>query len=176
MNMILVGFLWFFSSMATDLPSIEIINNEGHKLTWKDFDGKALMIVNIATHCGYTSQLDGLEKIYQKYKSKGFEVVAVPSNDFLRQTPESNEEVKKFCKLRYGVTFPITDKVVVKGSEKHPLAQFLTENSPKKGEIGWNFEKFILSKDRKIVGRFKSSVKPEDPEIEKVIESTLTTK
>ncbi len=139
----------------------------------KQYKGQPVLMVNIATQCGYTPQLDGLEKLYNQYKAKGFVVVGVPSNDFGSQTPESNEGVKKFCLLNYGVSFPLTEKVVVKGDQKHPLIANLISQSSDKKEIGWNFEKFLIDKEGKLVERFSSSVKPEDKELTEKIASLL---
>lgn len=145
--------------------------------TDKEFDlstlkNKTVLLVNIATRCGYTGQLDGLEKLYTKYKDKNFVVVGIPSNDFGEQTPEENKEVVKFCKLKYGVNFPVTNKIIVKGKDKHPLYQYLvkiTENE----EIGWNFTKFLFNKDGKLIKRFGSSTTPDSDELNKLISQNL---
>lgn len=152
---------------------ITIIDGTKKETTLNEYKGKPILIVNIATQCGYTKQLDGLEKIYEKYKSKGLVVLGVPSNDFGGQTPEADNDVKKFCKLRYGVTFPLTTKQVVKGEGKHPLIAQLTTVDGKSQEIAWNFEKFLLDKSGKLVGRFKSSVEPQSDELVKNIEKVL---
>ncbi|NCN95823.1 MAG: glutathione peroxidase, partial [Bdellovibrionales bacterium] len=127
----------------------------------------------IATKCGYTKQLEGLEALYKKYKSKGLVVVGVPSNDFGGQTPENEGEVKSFCKLNYGVTFPLTEKVVVKGEKKHPLFKDLIAQSEGAKEVSWNFEKFLLNRDGKVMARYLSKVTPESKELQKAIESLL---
>ena len=132
-----------------------------------------VLVVNIATECGYTPQLDGLEKVYKKYQSQGLTVIGVPSNDFLGQTPQNDEEVEKFCKLNYGASFPITKKAVVKGDEKISLIKKLIDQADEKGEIKWNFEKFLVSSDGKTVKRFRSGVKPEDKELTSAIEEML---
>ncbi|MFK8139426.1 MAG: glutathione peroxidase [Bdellovibrionales bacterium] len=135
--------------------------------------GNLLLIVNIATQCGYTPQLDGLEKLYGKYKDKGFKVVGVPSNEFGGQTPENDEDVKKFCKLNFGVSFPIEPKTNVKGSDIHPEIKKLIESSENKAEIAWNFEKFLVDKNGALIARFKSGVKPMDEELISLIEKNL---
>ncbi len=146
----------------------------GEDLKEADLKGKVVLLTNIATQCGYTGQLDDLESLYQKYKEKGLIVIGIPSNDFGGQTPEGNEEVAKFCKLNYGVTFPLTHKQVVSGNEKTPLFQTLLKEDPKQmGEIKWNFEKFLIDKQGKLIARFRSDTKPLSKEITQVIENQL---
>ncbi len=144
------------------------------QFTESDLKDKVVLVTNIATQCGYTGQLDDLEALYQKYKSKGLILLGVPSNDFGGQTPEGNEEVAKFCKLNYGVTFPLSFKQVVSGEGKTELIKKLISSDPKKmGEIKWNFEKFIVDKSGNVVGRFRSDTKPLSEDITKLIESKL---
>jgi glutathione peroxidase len=138
-----------------------------------EMKGKTVMIVNIATKCGFTGQLDDLEKLYQNYKAKNFIVLGFPSNDFFSQTPESNKEVGDFCRLKYGATFPIIEKQIVKGKEKTPLYKWLTTQKDYDGEIGWNFVKFVINKEGKVVGRFSSDVDPLSKDIKSVIEKNL---
>lgn len=143
----------------------------------KDFDlsslkNKTVLIVNIATRCGYTGQLDGLEKLYSKYKNKNFVVIGIPTNDFGEQTPEENKEVVKFCKLKFGVNFPVTNKIVVKGENKHPLYKYLTSITNNE-EIGWNFTKFLISKEGKLIKRFGSSTTPDSEELNGLISKSL---
>ncbi len=137
------------------------------------FKGKVLLVVNTASECGYTPQYKGLEATYLKYHSKGFEVLGFPSNDFGAQEPGSNAEIKNFCERKFKVTFPIFEKAPVSGNRIQPLYTFLTENAPTQGAVGWNFEKFLVGKDGKIIGRFKSSITPESDELTKAIESAL---
>ena len=145
----------------------------GEKLALSQYKGKPVLLVNIATKCGYTPQLEGLEKVYQKYQKKGLVVLGIPSNDFGGQTPEKESDVKKFCKLNYGVTFPLTAKTVVKGDKRHPLISSLLSQAKNKKDIGWNFEKFLIDKNGQLVDRFQSSVKPEDTSFQQKIESVL---
>ncbi|MCB0376975.1 MAG: glutathione peroxidase [Bdellovibrionales bacterium] len=159
--------------LATDLFKNEIKDIGNKTIDWKSYQGKPLLLVNIATRCGYTPQLKGLEQVYQKYQKQGLMVLGIPSNDFGEQTPEENKDVKKFCLLNYGVSFPLTEKIVVKGAKKHPFVADLLQASSDHGEIAWNFEKFLISKDRKSIERFKSKVKPEDPQFLKAIEAAL---
>ncbi len=148
--------------------SIKLTNGDEMKLS--QFKGKAFMIVNIATRCGYTGQLDDLEKLYQKFKGKDFTILGIPSNDFGGQTPEGNKEVADFCRLKYGATFPIANKTVVKGSEKSELIKILVEGGD---EIGWNFEKFLIGKNGKVISRFKSGTGPLSKELVQAISGAL---
>jgi len=134
-----------------------------------------LLIVNVASRCGFTSQYKGLQRIYEKYKDQGFEVLGFPCNDFGGQEPGTNEEIKNFCSLNYNVTFPMFDKVHVKGDEKAPLFDLLTNNSVTgKSSIKWNFEKFIIDKEGNIVDRFRSVTKPDSKKITSLIEQELS--
>lgn len=147
--------------------------NSGVALDLAEYKGKVVLVVNIATRCGYTGQLDGLEKIYKKFKDKGFVVLGVPSNDFGSQTPEGNDEVKKFCKANYNVSFPLTAKVVVKGPQKDPLFKWLTKTEKGETEIAWNFEKFLVDRNGKLISRFSSGVEPEEAQIMTAINAAL---
>jgi glutathione peroxidase len=153
------------------LPSID-----GKPLPLASFKGKVLMVVNVASQCGYTPQYKGLESLYEKYKDKGFVVAGFPANNFGGQEPGSNEEIKTFCSRSYHVTFPMFAKISVKGSDAAPLYDFLTSkaaNPSTSGEIGWNFTKFLINRDGKVVARFDSSVEPESPEVLKAVEQAL---
>ncbi len=161
------------AAWATSLHGQKINNIGGKPMDLTQYKGKPVLMVNIATKCGYTPQLEGLEALYQKYKDKGLVVVGIPSNDFGGQTPEDNEGVKKFCKLNYGVSFPLTEKAVVKGEKKHPLIANLISQSDNKKDIEWNFEKFLIDKNGQLVERYGSSVKPEDKELTDKIVSLL---
>jgi glutathione peroxidase len=140
------------------------------------FKGDVLLIVNTASFCGLTPQYEALETAYEKYKDKGFAVLAFPANEFGNQEPKSEPEIKQFCTTKYNVTFPLFSKVVVKGEGIHPLFQFLTskETDPKfGGEIKWNFNKFLISRKGEIIARFEPRVKPDSPEVIKAIEDAL---
>ncbi len=160
---------------ATDFYAIKEKNIKGEDFKMSDLKGKTVLIVNIASQCGYTRQLEGLETLYKKYKAQNFVIVGVPTNDFGGQTPEDDKEMLEFCQKNYNVTFPVLTKKTVEGKEKRELYKFLTEETPKEfqGDIGWNFEKFLVDKSGKVVGRYKSSVKPDDSELTKTIEQTL---
>lgn len=151
--------------------SVKTMDGQEKKLS--EYKGKVLVIVNVASECGNTPQYEGLENIYKKYKDRGFEVLAFPCNDFGEQEPGTNEEIKTFCQSKYDVTFPLFDKIKVLGEDKNPLYERLTNNSEPTGEVGWNFEKFIIDKDGNISERFKSKVKPESDEFIKAIEGKL---
>lgn len=170
---------------------------DGPEITLDNFKGKALLIVNIASKCGFTYQYEDLQKIYDKYKSKGFEIIGFPCNQFAEQEPGNNNEVKQFCMINYGVTFPLSEKVEVRGSNAHPLFNYLTGKAPFKGfdlenpsarllysmlkenlpdylvdnSIKWNFTKFLIDKNGDVVQRFESSVEPNEiaPFIEKLL-------
>lgn len=138
-----------------------------------DFGSGPVLVVNIATQCGYTPQLDALEKLNKEYKGKGLTIIGVPSNDFGGQTPESDEEVAKFCKLNYGATFQISKKKTVVGTEKDQLITKLIKASNNEKEIKWNFEKFLISKDGKVVQRFSSNITPDSKEFISKIDASL---
>ena len=149
-------------------------------LDMKDFAGKPVLLVNVASYCGFTPQYTDLEKLHETYGPKGLVVLGVPSNDFGQQEPGSNEEIVKFCKTNYKVTFPMLAKVAVKGDGKVPLYKYLTskETDPKFGgdEVRWNFEKFLVGRNGEVVGRFKSGVEPDAEELVKAITAELEKK
>jgi glutathione peroxidase len=130
-------------------------------------------MVNTASKCGYTPQYEGLQALYTKYKDKGLVLLGFPSNDFGGQEPGTDSQIAEFCKANYGVTFPMFSKIAVKGDQKVPLYKYLTEHAPTTGEIKWNFEKFLIGKDGKIVNRFLSKIEPTSDEITKAVEAEL---
>jgi glutathione peroxidase len=149
---------------------------DGQPAPLSRYKGKVAMIVNVASKCGYTPQYAGLEALYEKYKSQGFVILGFPANNFGAQEPGTNEEIKTFCSRTYNVTFPMYAKISVKGEDKHPLYQFLTDkqaNPATGGEIQWNFTKFLVGKDGKVIARFESAVTPESPEVTAAIEKAL---
>ena len=140
------------------------------------YQGKVCLIVNVASKCGYTSQYANLEKVYQEYKNKGFMVLGFPANNFGGQEPGTDQEIKTFCSSTYNVTFNMYGKISVKGNDKHPLFTFLTSgaaNSNLAGEIGWNFEKFLIDKNGKLIKRYKSNIDPMSLEMKTDIENAL---
>ncbi|OGU66207.1 MAG: glutathione peroxidase [Stygiobacter sp. RIFOXYC12_FULL_38_8] len=147
----------------------------GKEVKLSDYKGKVLLIVNVASKCGYTKQYAGLEAIYEKYKAEGFEILAFPCNDFGGQEPGTNEEIQEFCSSTYSVKFKLFDKIKVLGDEKAPLYALLTNNkNVEQGDIKWNFEKFLVDKEGNIVSRFRSKVTPESEELTKAIEKELS--
>ena len=143
---------------------------DGKSEALSKYKGKTILVVNTASECGFTPQYKGLEELYNKYKGRGLVVLGFPSNDFGAQEPGSNADIKKFCDLKFHVTFPMFSKDVVKGTKKQPVYSFLTKDGE---EISWNFEKFLVDKSGKVVGRYKSKVTPESPELTSKIESVL---
>jgi len=143
-----------------------------------DYRGKALLVVNTASECGYTPQYEGLQELYAKYKDRGFEVLAFPSNDFGGQEPGTEDEIATFVDEKYGVQFPMFAKVPVKGEEKVPLYTTLTEQTPEgiKGEIEWNFTKFLVDPSGHVVARYGSNVDPMDTSLTGTLESILPAK
>ncbi|MGA2324037.1 MAG: glutathione peroxidase [Sedimentisphaerales bacterium] len=160
----------------TDIYDFKVADIDGNDVNLADYKGKALLIVNVASKCGFTPQYKGLENIYCQYKDKGFEILAFPSNDFMGQEPGTNEQIKTFCQLNYQVSFSLFSKISVKGENIHPLYKFLTEKStnPKfAGSITWNFNKFLIDRKGNIVNRFDSREEPQSPEVIKAIENAL---
>lgn len=142
--------------------------------TLAPYKGKVLLIVNVASKCGYTRQYEGLEALYQKYKDRGLVVLGFPSNDFKEQEPGTEQEIVTFCKSRYGVTFPLFAKIRVKGEEKAPLYKYLTEGEhPGKSEVAWNFNKYLVARNGQVLGYYPSKVEPDAPELVSMIERAL---
>jgi len=154
--------------------SIPLNDINDHPTSLKAYSGKIVLLVNVASKCGYTHQYSGLEKLYRKYKDQGLVVVGVPSNDFGAQEPGTAEEIKTFCSSRYNVTFPLMVKIHVTGQDIHPLYKELTgPKSAFPGEVKWNFQKFIIGRDGVLLNRFKSDVTPESPEFVQAIQTAL---
>jgi glutathione peroxidase len=161
--------------MSNNISDITVKDMNGKDVHLSDYTGKVLLIVNVASKCGFTPQYEGLEKIYKKYKDKGFEILAFPCNQFGGQEPGTNEEIKNFCTSKYGVTFKLFDKIEVNGPDRSPLYERLTGNTnTEQGDVKWNFEKFLISKDGEIVARYRSKVTPESDEITGAVEKELS--
>jgi glutathione peroxidase len=161
---------------ASNVLDFTLNSIDGKPAPLSQYQGKVVLIVNVASKCGYTPQYTGLEKIYEKYKDKGFVILGFPANNFGAQEPGTNEEIKTFCSSKYSVTFPMYAKISVKGADIHPLYQFLTDkqtNPAGAGDIKWNFTKFLVGKDGKVIARFESAVTPESPEVTGAIEKAL---
>src|SRR5258708_7280599 len=149
---------------------------EGQATPLASFKGKVVLLVNVASRCGFTPQYSGLETLYEKYKDRGFVIVGIPANNFGAQEPGTNQEIKTFCTSKYHVTFPMMAKVSVKGDDITPLYAFLTDKmaNPKTGgEIGWNFTKFLIGPDGKVLARFDSEVEPNAKDLTSAIEKAL---
>jgi glutathione peroxidase len=149
---------------------------EGKERSLGVYRGKVSLIVNTASRCGFTPQYAALEKLYRRYKDRGFEVLAFPANNFLNQEPGSNEEIKNFCALRYETSFPLFSKISVKGKDIAPLYAFLTTQSPFPGAIGWNFTKFLVARNGRVLARFDSSTDPLDHRVIDALERALAEK
>jgi glutathione peroxidase len=155
---------------------IELRTLEGDPCSLEDYEGEALLIVNVASKCGLTPQYAELQALHDKYSEQGFSVLGFPCNQFGAQEPGSAEDIREFCSTRYGVTFPMFEKVSVNGPDRHPLYTQLTavaDASGKAGDIEWNFEKFLVTPDG-AVRRFRPKTKPNDPELTQAIEAALT--
>lgn len=165
------------SLSAASLYGIPLKDIDGKDTSLKPYKGKVLLIVNVASKCGLTPQYSALESLYQKYKDKGFDVLGFPCNQFGFQEPGSNSEIKEFCSLKYHVTFPMFDKLEVNGANRHPLfTELAGKDSPFPGDIKWNFNKFLVSRDGKILSRFEPKTAPDSPEVIQAIEAALGAK
>ena len=149
---------------------------DGKEVLLADYKGKTLLIVNTASKCGFTPQYKGLEALYEKYKDKGFEILGFPANNFMGQEPGSNEQIKQFCSLNYSVKFPLFSKISVKGRDMDPLYQYLTTESGFNGDISWNFNKFLVNPEGKVVARFGSKTDPLANELIQELEANLPKK
>jgi glutathione peroxidase len=157
-----------------DIPLKDI---DGKATSLKPYQGKVMLVVNVASHCGFTRQYAGLESLYQKYEKQGLTVLGFPCNQFGGQELGTDEEIKQFCTSTYNVTFPLFDKLEVNGDKRHPLYLKLAgKDSPVAGNIKWNFTKFLIGRDGKILKRFDSSVEPDSAELTSQIESALASK
>ena len=177
----------------TDLANIPLKTIRGADTSLADYAGKVLLVVNVASKCGLTPQYEGLEGLYRDYRDKGFVVLGFPANDFAGQEPGANEEIESFCTTNFGVDFPMFEKVVATGPDKHPLYAALTQAAPeaindgafrenlkgygmtpnKAPELLWNFEKFLIGKDGNVLARYAPDTKPQDPALISAIEAAL---
>ncbi|MCX7797705.1 MAG: glutathione peroxidase [Melioribacter sp.] len=165
------------NKVNSSIYDIIVKDIDGKEIKLSEYKGKVLLIVNVASKCGFTPQYKGLQKIYEKYKSRGFEILAFPCNDFGGQEPGSNQEIKEFCSKKYKVTFKLFDKIKILGEEKSELYKRLTNSdNVEKGDVKWNFEKFLIDKKGIIKARFRSTVEPESKKITEVIETLLNEK
>jgi glutathione peroxidase len=165
------------SAQASSLYDIPLKDIDGKPTSLAAYKGKVLLIVNVASKCGNTPQYTALEAMQKKYESKGFTVLGFPCNDFAGQEPGSAEQIKEFCSSTYSVTFPLFEKLHVKGPEQHPLYAALTgKDSPVPGPIDWNFAKFVIGRNGEIITRFKASVKPDTQQVTSAVEAAIAAK
>ncbi len=170
--------LWLFTAQggfAMNAYDFKVKDINGKEAALSQYAGKVALVVNTASECGFTPQYAGLQELYEKYSSKGLVVLAFPSNDFGAQEPGSDQEIAKFCDLRFKVKFPLFSKIAVKGKDQSPLYQHLIAQSPvEKGkDVAWNFEKFLVNQKGEVVGRFKSKVEPTSKELTSAIETLI---
>jgi len=149
---------------------------DGKPVSLSQFRGKTLLLVNTASFCGNTPQYADLQTMYERYRTKGFEILAFPANNFGQQEPGTNEDIKRFCLTKYSLTFPLFSKISVKGDDKHPLYRYLTEESPFPGEVEWNFQKYLVDPNGTVVARYHHRTKPMSDEIVRDLERTLAKK
>jgi glutathione peroxidase len=168
------------STLERDEVDSSIFNGitalDGGALDTAALEEDAVLVVNVASRCGLTPQYEGLERLQKRFADRGFTVLGVPCNQFAGQEPGSAEEILEFCSTTYGTTFPLTEKLEVNGEGRHPLYAWLTETADTEGEAGevqWNFEKFLVSRDGDVIARFRPKVEPESDEVVTAIEATL---
>jgi glutathione peroxidase len=163
----------------TNVLDFHVKDIDGHDVALSKYKGKVVLIVNTASQCGLTPQYKGLEATYQKYKDKGFEILAFPANEFGKQEPGNDAQIKEFCSTKYNVSFPLFSKIVVKGQGIHPLYEFLTSESTNPGHggvIGWNFAKFLVNRKGEVIARFDPKTAPESPEFLAAVEKAVSEK
>src|SRR4051812_31144766 len=169
--------LSLMTSRAESLYEIAVKDIDGKATTLAPLQGRVLLIVNVASECGYTPQYEGLQAVFKKYEAKGLTVLGFPCNQFGAQEPGTNAEIKNFCSTTFHVTFPLFDKIDVNGPQRHPLyAALAGKQSPFPGDIGWNFAKFLVGRDGKILKRFDSGAEPTSAEVTRAIETALAAK
>ncbi len=165
-------------SAASGLYNFKVDSIDNKPVSLSEYQGKVLLVVNVASQCGYTPQYTGLEALYEKYRDHGLVVMGFPANNFGAQEPGSNDEIKSFCSRKYAVKFPMFSKVSVKGSDETPLYQYLTKeaNPAVAGDIKWNFTKFLVDRKGNVVARFEPAVTPDSPEVTAAVEKALASK
>ncbi|MDH4187325.1 MAG: redoxin domain-containing protein [Nitrospira sp.] len=162
--------------MAAQTPGVydfTLNDIDGKPVSLSQFRGKVLLLVNTASFCGNTPQYADLEKMYEQYREKGFEILAFPANNFGKQEPGTDAEIKTFCYTKYSLSFPLFSKISVKGNDTHPLYRYLTEQSPFPGEVEWNFQKYLVDRSGAVVARYPHRTKPLAPEIVQDLERLL---
>ena len=175
--LIAISLMTTLSVRAGSIYDIPVKDIDGKATNLSVYKGKVMLIVNVASHCGYTPQYTALEATYKRYIDKGFAILGFPCNQFGGQEPGSNEEIKQFCSSKYAVTFPLYDKIDVNGANRNALYDLLAgKESSYPGDIKWNFTKFLIGKDGKIIKRFESKVTPDSPEVIAAVEAALAAK
>ncbi len=164
------------AAAETNVHSFTVKTIDGKAKSLADYKAKVLLVVNTASKCGFTPQYKALEGLYEKYKHHGFEVLGFPANNFLGQEPGTDEEIRQFCSLKFGVSFPMFSKISVKGKDIDPLYRYLTMESGYIGDITWNFNKFLINRDGRVVARFGSKTEPLSPELVGKLEALISTK
>ena len=167
------------AAAASSVLDFKMKDIDGKDVKLNQYKGKVLLVVNVASKCGYTPQYEALQAGYAKYKDQGFLILGFPANNFGGQEPGTATEIKEFCSSKYKVTFPLFAKISVKGDDQDPLYSFLTgkeTNSEFAGDIKWNFTKFLVDRSGKVVARFEPKVKPDDPEVTAAIEKYIAAK
>ena len=159
-----------YSKLAYDFSFNDI---DGSKLSLSEFQNKVIIVVNVASQCGFTSQYEDMQKIWDSYQKKGVIMIGVPTNDFGNQEPGTNKEIKNFCEAKFGITFPITEKIVVKGDDAHPFYKWAKENHGKAAIPKWNFHKIIIDKNGKIYDTFASITNPTSKKFVKTLEKVI---
>ncbi len=162
--------------MPRTLHDFTLKTIDGRDQPLSAYQGKTVLVVNTASRCGFTPQYEGLEALYEKYRDRGFVVLGFPANNFMGQEPGTNEEIATFCRTKYDVTFPMFAKISVKGRDIAPLYAWLTKESGFDGAIGWNFTKFLVGPDGRVVARFDTRTDPQDPKLVAKLEETLAAK
>lgn len=160
-------------TMKHGIHDFSVTTIDGEAKSLDDYHGKVLLIVNTASRCGFTPQYEPLETLYQRYRERGFEVLAFPANNFMRQEPGTNAEIKEFCSLRFRTTFTLFAKISVKGKDIAPLYAYLTRDSGHPGDVSWNFAKFLVAPDGRVIARFDPATDPLDKKITDRIEQLL---
>ncbi|MBN2461626.1 MAG: glutathione peroxidase [Candidatus Cloacimonetes bacterium] len=183
-NILLMFLIMTLYSVAEEnsmnnIYEIRAKSSGGEEILLERYKGQVILIVNVASKCGFTPQYEGLEKIYQEYRDRGFVILGFPANNFMNQEPGTDEEILNFCRLNYGVSFPIFGKISVRGKDIHPIYKYLTSkdtNPDFSGKITWNFNKFLISREGKIINRFGSNVTPESTALIDAVEVALEKK
>ena len=174
MRKLLASLVLMATAAAADLTTIPFKTITGKETSLAEYKGKVVLVVNTASKCGLTPQYEALETIYDKYRKKDFVILGFPCNDFGNQEPGTGKEIRTFCKDKYDVSFPLTEKVHVKGPEQHPLYAALTgKEGAFPGDVAWNFGKFLIGKDGKPIARFEPKTTPDSPEVTEAIEKAL---